>query len=122
LAAVEFIGETTPEQIHLHEMNLMTRFYDAASRMGGVRVYGDFSGDRAPIVALNIRDYESSQVADELSQVYGIAVRAGAHCAPRLHRALGTQEQGAVRFSFGWFNTEKEVDTAIAAVRSIAEC
>jgi selenocysteine lyase/cysteine desulfurase len=100
----------------------MKRFYHAVKIFDGIQVYGDFSADRAPIVALNIQDYESSRVADELSQVYGISVRAGAHCAPRLHRALGTQEQGAVRFSFGWFNTDKEVDAAIAAVRSISEC
>ena len=48
------------------------------------------------------------------------AVRAGAHCAPLMHEALGTKEQGAVRFSFSHFNTEEEVDTAMKAVREIA--
>ena len=57
----------------------------------------------------------------QLAEEFGIAVRAGAHCAPRLHAALGTTEQGAVRFSFGWFNTEAETDAAIEAIRSIAE-
>ena len=85
-------------------------------------VYGDFStDDRAAIVALNIRDYESGEVSDELSEVYGIATRPGAHCAPRMHEALGTAEQGAVRFSFSYFNTEEEVDAAIRAIRIIAE-
>ena len=42
------------------------------------------------------------------------------HCAPRLHEALGTQEQGAVRFSFGWYNTEEEADAAVTALREIA--
>ena len=60
-------------------------------------------------------------MADELSEEYGIAVRPGGHCAPRLHEALGTVEQGMVRFSFSWFNTEEEVDAAIEAVRRIAE-
>lgn len=87
----------------------------------GVTVYGDFTRERAPIVALNIGDMGSSQAADILSSEYGIAVRSGAHCAPRMHQALGTTQQGAVRFSFGWFNTPEEVDTAIRAVRSIAE-
>ena len=45
----------------------------------------------------------------------------GPHCAPRLHEALGTEEQGAVRFSFGYYNTEEETDAAIAAVRELAE-
>ena len=52
---------------------------------------------------------------------FDIATRPGAHCAPRMHRALGTQEQGAVRFSFSWFNTAEEVDEAIAAVKELAE-
>ena len=55
-----------------------------------------------------------------LAQDYGIATRAGAHCAPLMHRALGTEAQGAVRFSFGYFNTAEETDAAIAAVREIA--
>ena len=76
------------------------RSREGAANTPGVTVYGDFSSwDRAPIVTLNIRDYDSSQVSDVLAQDYGIATRAGAHCAPRLHRALGTVERGAVRFS-----------------------
>ena len=88
----------------------------------GVTVYGDFSTDeRAAIVALNIKDYESGEVSDELSETYGIATRPGAHCAPRMHEALGTVEQGAVRFSFSYFNRSEEVDAAVAAVKEIAE-
>ena len=88
----------------------------------GVRICGDFSDPmRAPVVALNIRDEESSVMADALAEDYDIAVRAGAHCAPRMHEALGTVKQGAVRFSFGYYNTEEETDAAIAAVRELAE-
>ena len=56
-----------------------------------------------------------------LASEYGIAVRAGAHCAPRMHEALGTVQQGAVRFSFSYFNTQAEADAAAKAVREIAE-
>ena len=55
-----------------------------------------------------------------LSQSFGIATRPGAHCAPLMHRALGTELQGVVRFSFGWFNTKEEVAAAIDAVSEIA--
>ena len=51
---------------------------------------------------------------------FGIATRPGAHCAPLMHRALGTEEQGVVRFSFGWNNTDSDVDSALDAVRAIA--
>ena len=99
----------------------MRRFYAGVTAIPGVAVYGDFEAPRTAVATLNIRDYDSGEVADALSQDYGIATRPGAHCAPRMHRALGTERQGAVRFSFGWFNTEDEVDTAIRAVKELAE-
>jgi selenocysteine lyase/cysteine desulfurase len=52
---------------------------------------------------------------------YDISTRPGAHCAPLMHEALGTKEQGAVRFSFSHYNTEEEIDTAIRAIRELAE-
>ncbi len=119
-AAVEFILETGVEAIHNKESMLMRRFYEGVKDIEGVSVYGDFSCDRAAIVALNISGYDSGAAADELSQAYGIATRPGAHCAPRMHNALGTSDIGAVRFSFSWFNTEQETDMAIYAVREMA--
>ena len=74
-----------------------------------MKVYGDFRNiDRCAIVTLNIRDYDSGEVGDALYMDYGIATSAGADCAPLMHQALGTTEQGAVRFSFSHFNTEEE--------------
>ena len=121
-AALKFIEKQTVQAIGAHERALMRRFYDGVQDLDGVTVYGDFSrSERAAVVALNIRDYDSAEVADALFADYDIATRAGAHCAPRMHGALGTVQQGAVRFSFSYFNTENEVDTAIAAVRELAE-
>ena len=121
-AALDFIAEVGVEAIGQKERRLMRRFYEGVCRVEGVTVYGDFSSEqRAAIVALNIRDCDSGAVSDELSEVYGIATRPGAHCAPRMHQALHTEDQGAVRFSFSWFNTDEEVDAAIQAVRELAE-
>lgn len=121
-AALDVILERGVADIQRAEHALMQRFYDGVRGISGVTVYGDFSApERGAIVALNIRDYDSSAVSDELAVTYGIATRPGAHCAPRMHAALGTTEQGAVRFSFSCYNTEQEVDAAIAAVRAIAE-
>ena len=121
LAAVQFIRRTGLETIRAHELALARRFYEGVRTVPGVTVYGDFSTwERAPVVSLNIGDYESSEAADELAETYDIATRAGAHCAPRMHRALGTEEQGAVRFSFGFYNTEQETDAAIRAVQELA--
>ena len=122
-AALDFLAETGVETIAEYEHKLMMRFYNGVAGLPGVTVYGDFSEGhpRTAVVTLNIHDYDSSAVSDELSECFDIATRPGAHCAPRMHRALGTVEQGAVRFSFSWFTTEEEVDAAIAAVKEIAE-
>ena len=120
-AALDYIREVGMDTIREKEEALMRRFYAGVSAVPGVTVYGDFTAPRTAVAALNIRDYDSGEVADALSQDYGIATRSGAHCAPRMHRALGTEHQGAVRFSFGWFNTEAEIDTAIQAVKELAE-
>ena len=120
-AAAKFISETGVENIHAKERSLMLRFYEGVKDIKGVTVYGDFTKDKTAIVALNIRDYESGEVSYELSQGYGIATRPGAHCAPRMHKALGTAEVGAVRFSFSFYNTEEEIDEAVRAVAELAK-
>lgn len=121
-AAVSYITETGPDTIRERELALMQRFYLGISGIPGVKVYGDFSTkNRAAIVSFNIGDYDSSEVSDELNVCYGIVTRPGAHCAPLMHQALGTVDQGAVRFSFSHFNTEEEVDAAVRAVKELAE-
>ena len=96
----------------------MRRFYAQVKEIPGIRIYGDFSQeDRAAIVALNIGDEDSGQVSDYLAEEYGIYTRSGGHCAPLMHQALGTVDQGAVRFSFSHFNTEEEADRAAQALR-----
>lgn len=98
----------------------MRRFYDGVKEISGVKIYGDFDTEiRCPIVALNLGNYDSAQVGDELFMTYHIAVRPGAHCAPLMHQALGTVGQGAVRFSFSHYNTEEEVDFAVKAIKEL---
>lgn len=120
-AALDYLARTGMDAVRAHETALARRFYEAVRDLPGVRAYGDFAAaERAPIVALNIADLDSSEVSDELAERFGIATRPGAHCAPRLHRALGTEGQGAVRFSWGWSNTAAETDAAAEAVRVLA--
>lgn len=121
-AAVGYLLETGIDTIRAREQELMRRFYEGVKDIPGVTVYGDFSEkERCPIVTLNIGDYDSGEVSDALLTDYGISTRPGGHCAPLMHEALGTVEQGAVRFSFCHYNTDEEVETAIRAVRELAQ-
>ena len=100
---------------------LMWRFYDQVKKIPGVTVYGEFSQeDRSPVVSLNLEGEGSAEVGMILGEDYGISVRSGGHCAPLMHKALGTEKTGAVRFSFSYFNTEEEIDAAAAALGELA--
>ena len=102
-------------------MELMWHFYNGITCIPGIEVYGDFdSPRRCGIVSLNLQGMDSAEVGDELYMNYGISVRTGAHCAPRMHEALGTVGTGTVRFSFSHRNTLEEVDMAICALRELA--
>lgn len=120
-AAITYLEKHGIDRIRERELSLMNQFYNGIKEIPGIVVYGDYEAAlRCPIVSFNIGGYDSSDVSDELFVTYGIATRPGAHCAPLLHKALGTKGQGAVRFSFSHYNTEEEVNTAIQAVRELA--
>ena len=121
-AALRYISSVGQDRIRAREQALAARFYRGIRAVPGVTVYGDFeAAERAPIVSLNLTGVDSGAVSDALMTSYGIVTRSGGHCAPLMHRALGTEKTGAVRFSFGYDNTEEEVDTAIRAIRELAE-
>ena len=120
-AGVSFLQEVGVENVHAHLAQLTHAFEAGARSIPGVVVLGGYGGvDRSGIVALNVGEIDSALVADRLAQEFDICVRAGAHCAPLMHKALGTDEQGAVRFSFSWFNTQEEVEQAVDALSQVA--
>ncbi|AGK95469.1 aminotransferase class V-fold PLP-dependent enzyme [Clostridium pasteurianum] len=122
LAGIEFIEDTGIDKIRDHELKLMWQFYNGIKDIPRIKIYGDFSTTlRSPIVSLNIDSYDSKDISQELADTYDIATRAGAHCAPLMHKALGTENQGAVRFSFSYFNTSEEVDIAISALKKLSD-
>ena len=119
-AGVRWILEQGMETLQAKETALARLFYEAVREIPGVVVYGSFAEPRAPIVSLNLAGEDSARVADALWEEFGICVRAGAHCAPLMHKALGTVEQGMVRFSFSHQNTEAEALAAAQALRALA--
>ena len=121
-AAVRYLRQTGLDTIRQKEQELMWAFYNQVRQIPGITVYGDFSTtNRCAIVSLNVRDYDSGEVSDALYAEYGIATRPGAHCAPLMHKALGSVEQGAVRFSFSHYNTMEEVKIAVSALQELAQ-
>ena len=119
-AGVRWILEQGVETFCEKEETLTRLFYENVRDIPGVALYGAFDGPRAPIVSLNLQGEDSARVADALWEEFGVCVRAGAHCAPRMHQALGTVEQGVVRFSFSHQNTREEVILAAQALRTLA--
>lgn len=119
-AGVDFIKQVGVEAIRKHELELIERFEDGLASIPKVKVYGGSRQNRTGVVALNVGNVDSGAVADALSNRYGICTRAGAHCAPLMHRALGTEHQGAVRLSVSWFNTSQDIDAALVALEEIA--
>ena len=121
-AGLDFIeAQGGVEAIAAHERALADRFLAGVREIPGIALYGAFDQPvRSAIVSLNVGDIDSAEISDALMQGWGIATRPGAHCAPLMHRALGTERQGVVRFSFGYFNTDEDVDTAIDALCDLA--
>ena len=121
-AGLDYILSTGVKNIHAKEISLARRFVNGISDISDLKLYGDIDAPlRTPIISLNIGNMSSASVSDILWENYEICVRAGAHCAPLMHKTFGTEKQGAVRFSFSCFNTEAEIDTAIQAMHEIAE-
>lgn len=120
-AGVNYILDIGTDTIRLKEQELMWQFYYGLQDIQNIKIYGDFkTKERTAIVTINIGDYDSNMVCDQLTEDYGIFTRGGGHCAPLMHKALGTMEQGAVRFSFSYFNTKEEVEKGINAIRNLA--
>ncbi len=119
-AALDYLKEEGIENIQKREEELMFRFYNGIKDIKDIKIYGNFENKRAAIVAFNVGDIDSAAFSDELSLYHDISTRPGAHCAPLMHKAMNTVDQGAVRFSFSHYNTKEEIDTAINAVKEIA--
>ena len=122
LAGVNYINKEGMDKIREEALNLAKAFYDGVKDIPGLTFYGDYRdfSNKSPIVSLNIKDLDSSYVSGILSEKYGIATRPGAHCAPLVHKAFATVDRGMVRFSFSHFNTYREIQSTIEAIKELA--
>lgn len=119
-AALGFLEETGIGTIREREQALTARFLAAAAGDDRIRVAGPRTAEgRTAVVSLDFPGRDNAEIAFRLDSEYGVMTRCGLHCAPNAHRTLGTYPQGTVRFSFGYWNTEEEIDYAADAIGRI---
>jgi len=117
---IDFVEQQGIATLHDREMALFTRLRDGLAANPAVTLYrADDQGGRLPVLTANVAAVHPQDVGAILDGDFGIAVRVGVHCAPLVHRDLGTIDRGAVRFSVGAFNTTEDIDLAIEAMRAI---
>ena len=109
------------KNIEYHERQLTRRLEDKLRNMDFVVVYGPEAEEKVGIILFNIEGISSEDVTAILSSRYGICVRGGYHCAGLAHKTIGTWDRGAVRVSFGPFNTLKEINALADAVWRIGK-
>ncbi|WP_425539097.1 aminotransferase class V-fold PLP-dependent enzyme [Microaceticoccus formicicus] len=118
---LKFIEEVGLENIREHEESLKNLFIENILDDKDFKLYGTLDNRQGAVVSLNLKDMDSSELGYILSEDYEIFIRPGLHCAPLAHKSIGTTDFGAARFSFGYFNTDKEVLEAVRILKEIAK-
>lgn len=122
-AGVNFVREQTITAIRAKEEQLTSHFLEQLKdEKKKVTIYGPRDAAmQTAVVSFNLKNITPSDAALYFEEKWGIMCRPGLHCAPAAHKTIGTFSQGTVRFSFGFFQSEKDVDTAAAAVRDLMQ-
>jgi len=117
-----YIESQGMENIHNHELVLTQSFLEGLQSIDGINIVGKQNiQDRTAVVSITIDGMDPANIAYELESTYHIMTRVGLHCAPRAHQTLGTYPEGTVRFSFGYANTHKDVESALSALHRIVK-
>ncbi len=119
-AGVRFVLSAGLDQIRRREEGLTRRFLAGLRNLEGVTVFGPKEAERrTAVVSVRLRRLSPSAAALALDERFGILCRPGLHCAPAAHRTLGTFPEGTLRFSFGYFHTEDDIDEAVRALEEL---
>jgi cysteine desulfurase / selenocysteine lyase len=118
-AGLDFILETGLETIRQKGKLLMEQLLEGLRGMSRLTVYGPAGSERGGAVSFTIEGRDPAEIAFMLDTVYDTCVRAGLHCAPDVHRTIGTYPAGTVRVSPGFFNTEDDITFFLKAVHEL---
>jgi selenocysteine lyase/cysteine desulfurase len=119
--AIRYLEKQGLDKIYAHEMSSIQRLRDGLSSLRKVRLYcAETPENHLPLLLCNVQGMDPEQVSTILDGDFGIATRAGLHCAPLVHEDLGTSPKGGVRFSLGPFNTDEEIDEVLEAMTKIS--
>ena len=119
---LDYIESQGMENIHNHELVLTQSFLEGLQSIDRINIVGKQNiQDRTAVVSITIDGMDPANIAYELESTYHIMTRVGLHCAPRAHQTLGTYPEGTVRFSFGYANTHKDVESALSALHRIVK-
>ena len=120
-AGVTYLAEQTIDGIRAKEEQLIRRFLERLEAFKDqVTVYGlNDAARQTAVISFNVKNISPSDAAMFFEEKFGILCRPGLHCAPAAHRTIGTFPQGTVRFSFGFFNTSRDMDRAAKAVMAL---
>ena len=119
LAGCRFLAKEGMDATHAREMALKASLFDGLSAVPGLRILSPPAPDGVPVVTVVSRRMGAASLAGRLDREHQVQTRAGLHCAPEVHRILGTIEEGAVRFSLGWASTKEDVHAAVAGVDAL---
>jgi cysteine desulfurase family protein len=118
-AGVDFILETGQEQIRAKEQALVQQLIAGLVRQPGLTLYGPRGVERGSAVSFNLDGHDAATLGFLLDHNYDISVRVGLHCAPDVHRTIGSYPAGTVRVSPGFFNSPEDIDRFLEALREI---
>lgn len=120
VAGLNFVEERGVEAIHRHEMELCERLRSVLADNPAIVPVGHADpARRVGTFSFRCEVMGSEDLAGILDSSFEMCVRAGNHCAPYVHQAVGSYDDGLVRVSPGPFNTADDIDRLAAALREI---
>lgn len=121
-AGIDFLVATGTAAVGAREREYGAMLRSQLGQQPGCKLYGPVDPDKwTGLLSLTVEGWDPSELAFILDREYGVAVRAGLHCAPRAHRTIGTYPGGTLRISPGWFTTSEEIEHCCTALATIIQ-